>query len=61
MRAFPQLAELRGKLLSAGAELVRMSGSGPTLFAPFRSLKAASTVYRRARESELPVALSHTV
>jgi 4-diphosphocytidyl-2-C-methyl-D-erythritol kinase len=61
MQAFPQLAEVRGKLLSAGAEVVRMSGSGPTLFAPFRSLEAANKIYLRARESELPVSLTHTV
>jgi 4-diphosphocytidyl-2-C-methyl-D-erythritol kinase len=61
MRAFPQLAELRAGLLSGGAELVRMSGSGPTLFAPFRNLDAASKVYRRARAADLPVSLTHTM
>ena len=61
MRAFPELARLRSGLLAAGAELVRMSGSGPTLFTPFRSLEAASSVYQRARESQLPVALTHSV
>jgi 4-diphosphocytidyl-2-C-methyl-D-erythritol kinase len=61
MGAFPQLAELRSRLLASGAELVCMSGSGPTLFAPFRSLEAAKKVYRSARESDLPVGLTHTV
>ena len=61
MRAFPQLAELRSGLLASGADVVRMSGSGPALFAPFRSLDAATEVYRRARESGLPVLLTHTM
>jgi 4-diphosphocytidyl-2-C-methyl-D-erythritol kinase len=33
---YPQLESLRGKLLKAGAETARMSGSGSTLFGIFR-------------------------
>jgi 4-diphosphocytidyl-2-C-methyl-D-erythritol kinase len=60
MRAYPDLARLRDRLLDAGAQLVRMSGSGPTLFAPFRRLEDASEVYLRVRDSGAPVWLTHT-
>lgn len=35
VRKFPVLEEIRAVLLQAGAELVRMSGSGPTMFGLF--------------------------
>ncbi len=48
-RVYPAVARARGRLLDAGAPLVRMSGSGPTLSAPCRSLGEAAAVYRRLR------------
>src|SRR5262249_42605985 len=49
LRAFPAVAEAHAALLDAGAPIVRLSGSGPTLFAPFRSLAKAAAVVERAR------------
>jgi len=49
LRAYPAVAAARARLLVAGAPLVRMSGSGPTLYAPFRSLSEAAAVYGRLR------------
>ncbi len=47
MRAYPAVREARAALYAAGAPSVRMSGSGPTLFAPFHTLAEASSVYQR--------------
>ncbi len=47
LRAYPAVAEARERLLAAGAPVVRMSGSGPTLYAPFRRLDDAIVVHRR--------------
>jgi len=58
---YPELDQLRRQLLAAGAPLVRMSGSGPSLFVPFRHLEEASNVFQRARSSGLRVWLTHTV
>jgi 4-diphosphocytidyl-2-C-methyl-D-erythritol kinase len=41
---YPTVAEAREAMLQAGAPLVRLSGSGPTLFAPFSQLDCAITV-----------------
>jgi 4-diphosphocytidyl-2-C-methyl-D-erythritol kinase len=38
---YPEVAQAREAMLSAGASLVRLSGSGPTLFAPFADLQQA--------------------
>ena len=61
MRAWPQVAETCEGLLRAGASLVRLSGSGPTLFAPFRSLTEASQVYKRIQTAQIEAWLCHTV
>ena len=44
LERYPAVARARKDLLSAGAELVRLSGSGPTLFAPFATLTEAARV-----------------
>lgn len=63
LQMFPPVAVARDLLLNAGAPLVRMSGSGPTLFAPFRSLADAAAVAEQARANTLGVTiwLTHTV
>ncbi|HEX6122010.1 MAG TPA: 4-(cytidine 5'-diphospho)-2-C-methyl-D-erythritol kinase, partial [Ktedonobacterales bacterium] len=61
LRTYPAVAETREALLAAGAPLVRMSGSGPTLYAPFAALTSAAAVYERARATGLRVWLCHTV
>jgi 4-diphosphocytidyl-2-C-methyl-D-erythritol kinase len=48
LRDYPAVERLRGVMLRAGASPVRMSGSGPTLFAPFTTLAAATPVWRAA-------------
>ena len=58
---FPAIAQARDALLQAGAPFVRMSGSGATLFAPFRELADAARVVANAREQGLTVQLTHTV
>ena len=61
MRNWSEVAETRGGLLRAGAPIVRMSGSGPTLFAPFRTLDEAIQVYEAARGQNIAVRLCRTV
>jgi 4-diphosphocytidyl-2-C-methyl-D-erythritol kinase len=61
MRNWSEVAETREGLLRAGAPIVRMSGSGPTLFAPFRTLDEAIQVYEAARGQNIAVRLCHTV
>lgn len=41
---YPQVAQARTDIMQAGAPLVRLSGSGPTLFAPFSDLMRATRV-----------------
>ncbi len=61
MRHWPEVASTRERLLWAGAPIVRMSGSGPTLFAPFRTLDDAIRVYKAARSQNMDVRLCHTI
>jgi 4-diphosphocytidyl-2-C-methyl-D-erythritol kinase len=62
VQMFPEIGRAREVLVDAGAPLVCMSGSGPSLFAPFRQLDEATGVFRRAREApNLAVWLTHTV
>ncbi len=47
LKRYPAVAHARLDFFAAGASFVRLSGSGPTLFAPFDSLaEAASVQYR---------------
>jgi 4-diphosphocytidyl-2-C-methyl-D-erythritol kinase len=63
IQMFPEIGRVRELLLDTGAPLVCMSGSGPSVFAPFRRLDEASEVFHRARlESvDLQVWLTHTI
>jgi 4-diphosphocytidyl-2-C-methyl-D-erythritol kinase len=61
LRTYGAVAGARDTLLAAGAPLVRLSGSGPTLFVPFRTLLDAASVYQKARMRGLMVWLCHTV
>ncbi len=60
LRDYPAVAATRAALLAAGAPCVRMSGSGPTLYAPFTTLRAAAAVRDAARAAGLRVWLTHT-
>ena len=61
LRDYPEIATTRDALLTSGAPLVRMSGSGPTLYAPFGALDDASRVYAKARSQGLECWLCHFV
>ena len=61
MQSYPVVLRARDSLLDLGASLVIMSGSGPSLFAPYRSLAAAAALYERAKARGLQVWLCHTV
>ncbi len=61
LRGFPEVAAARQPLLDAGAPIVRLSGSGPTLFAPFRRLAEASAVARQVSAGGLTLWLTRTI
>jgi 4-diphosphocytidyl-2-C-methyl-D-erythritol kinase len=61
MRDFPAVAAARAALVAAGAEVVRLSGSGPTLFAPFAGLEAAARAWRALRAGGHHTWLTRTV
>ncbi|MGH2505755.1 MAG: hypothetical protein ACRDID_24850, partial [Ktedonobacterales bacterium] len=61
MRAYPEVAHAQKSLLDLGASLVVMSGSGPSLFAPYRSLREAASLVERARVRQLNAWLCHSV
>lgn len=58
---YPAVAAALADLRAAGAPVVRLSGSGPTVFAPFRELPQAAQVAATARAGGLDVWLTHTV
>jgi 4-diphosphocytidyl-2-C-methyl-D-erythritol kinase len=58
---YPAVAAAWDALVAAGAPVVRMSGSGPTLFAPFRDLRAAARVYTTMRQTSALCWLTRTV
>lgn len=60
-QSYPEVAAGRAVLQAAGAPVARMSGSGPTLFALFASLKQAALVYRRLVDGGYQVWLTHTI
>ena len=60
-RLYPEVARARDQLLALGAPLVRMSGSGPSLFAPCRSLNDAVEIVRRASAAGERAWLCHTM
>ncbi len=58
---YPAVAESRAAFIEAGAQFVRMSGSGPTLFALFASLEEAQPIYRKLLDGGRQVWLASTV
>ncbi len=58
---YPQVAACRAALKAAGARYVRMSGSGPTLFALFPTLEEAAPVYQTLLQQGRQVWLARTV
>ena len=55
---YPEVARASDDLREAGASLVRLSGSGPTLFAPFDDLVQARQVQERMQARGYEVYLS---
>ena len=59
LERYPEVAQAREDLLRAGASLVRLSGSGPTLFAPFPELAHAIRAQQELQTQGYEVYLSH--
>lgn len=59
--AYPQVAAALDAFRAAGAPVARMSGSGPTVYAPFRDLIAAAQVHQHMRVAGYAAWLTHTV
>ncbi|HZC08133.1 MAG TPA: 4-(cytidine 5'-diphospho)-2-C-methyl-D-erythritol kinase [Ktedonobacterales bacterium] len=60
-RAYPDISYVRETLLDLGASHVIMSGSGSSLFSPFRSLAEAASLHEQARGRGMHAWLCHTV
>lgn len=60
LEQYPEVRRARDSLFDLGAPFVRMSGSGPSLFSPYRALDDAARLARRAREQGFEVWLCHT-
>lgn len=58
---YPEVAQARQALLDAGAPLVRLSGSGPTLFAPFSDLAVAAKVQQTLQAQGYEVYLTRPI
>lgn len=58
---YPAVARARSDLLKAGAQLVRLSGSGPTLFAPFGNLVQARETLNRMQARGYEVYLTRAI
>jgi 4-diphosphocytidyl-2-C-methyl-D-erythritol kinase len=61
LERYTEVARARSDLFEAGAGLVRLSGSGPTLFAPFRQLCEAANVQRTMQSRGYEVYLSRAI
>jgi len=61
LSSYPDVMLARNTLFDLGASFVKMSGSGPSLFAPYRTLSEAARLYERARAQGMSVWLCHTV
>jgi 4-diphosphocytidyl-2-C-methyl-D-erythritol kinase len=61
LEKYPEVARAREDLLDAGAPFVRLSGSGPTLFAPFSELSRASQVQEDMQAQGYDVYLSRAI
>ena len=61
LERYPVIAQAREDMLKAGASLVRLSGSGPTLFAPFSELAIASQAQQCLHEQGYQVYLTSVI
>lgn len=58
---YPEVVQARDAMLDAGVPLVRLSGSGPTLFAPFADLASAATAQKRLHVQGYEVYLTRAI
>ncbi len=58
LERYPAVARAREDLISAGAAVVRLSGSGPTLYAPFAELASALHAHHQMQAMGYEVYLS---
>ncbi len=58
---YPEVARAKGDLLQAGAPFVRLSGTGPTLYAPFSELANAQKVQEQLQSQGYEVYLSRAI
>jgi 4-diphosphocytidyl-2-C-methyl-D-erythritol kinase len=61
LESYPEVARARADLLQAGALFVRLSGTGPTLFAPFPDLNCAQKVREQLQTRGYEVYLSRAI
>ena len=61
LESFPEVALSREALLRAGASFVRLSGTGPTFFAPFPDLILAQQVQKQLQTQGYEVYLSRAI
>ena len=61
LETYPEVAHSREGLLQAGASFVRLSGTGPTLFAPFSDLTLAHKVQKLLQTQGYEVYLSRAI
>lgn len=61
LESYPEVAHARADLLQAGALFARLSGTGPTLFAPFPDLACAQKVQHQLQAQGYEVYLSRAV
>jgi len=61
LETYPEVALAREGLLQAGASFVRLSGTGPTLFAPFPDLTLAQKVQEQLHTQGYEVYLSRAI
>ena len=61
LERYPEVFQAREDMLQAGASLVCLSGSGPTLFAPFSELARASHVRQQLQEQGYQVYLTRAM
>ena len=61
LETYPEVAFSRESLLKAGASIVRLSGTGPTLFAPFSDLIEAQRVQKQLQTQGYEVYLSRAI
>jgi len=61
LETYSEVAHAREDLLQAGASFVRLSGTGPTLFAPFPDLTRAQKVQKQLQTQGYEVYLSRAI